>query len=161
MPTTMRGRNKENSVTLPHPWRKTTQTLMPSRRQPLSEVRYDIYPSLSLGPHRIFGGFDALAQQLAGARQVVVDGFPGVIWPHFRQRLAHSLHRLGVRVHWVDVGAAFLPPEQIDAQLAPYLGGDDPIFGFRYDGDLRAFFAPSALSALAPDPAADLNILSG
>ena len=148
-------------MTLPQPWRKTTQHLMPNRRQPLTDTRYDIYPSFSLGPDRIAGGFGALARRLAGARQVIIDGFPGVLWSDFRQRLAHSLHDLGVRAHWEDASAALLPPEQIDALLAPYLGGDDPIFGFRFDGDLRAFFALEALAKLTPDPAADLNILYG
>ena len=157
----MHDQSKENSVTLPHPWRKTTQHLMPSRRHALTDTRYDIYPSFSLGPDRIAGGFAALAQQMAGAQQVIIDGFPGVIWPDFRDRLAAELHALGVRVHWVDVGAALLPAQQIDALLRPYLGNDDPIFGFRYPGDLRAFFAPAALANLAPDSSADLNILFG
>ena len=45
--------------------------------------------------------------------------------------------------------------------IAPYLGGDDPIFGFCFGGELRAFFDHGKLAQLAPDPSADLNILYG
>ena len=79
---------------LPNPWRKTTQHLMPSRRTEVMEGRYDIYPSFSLGAGRIEGGFDALAQRLAAAGQVIIDGFPGVLWEDFRARLAAALHAL-------------------------------------------------------------------
>ena len=67
----------------------------------------------------------------------------------------------GVRVAWCDVSTALLPPHAIDDLIAPYLGGDDPIFGFRFGGDLRPFFDAAKLAELAPDPAADLNIIYG
>jgi mannose-6-phosphate isomerase class I len=167
----MRGRTRESNVaehhSLPTPWRKTTQYLMPSRRRlaraPLAgrEDQYDIYPSFALGDGRIEGGFDALAQRLAGAGQVVIDGYPGVLWEDFRAGLAAALHACGVRTAWHDVGEALLPPAAVDELIAPYLGGDDPIFGYRFDGELAAFFDPARLAQLAPDPAADLNILYG
>ncbi len=148
-------------MTLPIPWRKTTQHLMPSRRTQVMNGQYDIYPSFSLGTGRIAGGYDALAQQLAGAQQAVIDGFPGVLWEDFRERLAAALHARSVRVAWCDVGSALLPPAAIDALIAPYLGGNDPIFGFCFGGELRAFFDHGKLAQLAPDPSADLNILYG
>ncbi len=121
-------------MTLPQIWRKTTQHLMPSRRQETGPGQYNIYPSCDLGPGRIQAGFAALAAQLAGAKQVTVDGFPGVLWADFRDRLEAALHELGVRTRWVNVDTAWKSPEELDALLAPYLGGDDPIFGFRYPG---------------------------
>ena len=148
-------------MSLPQPWRKTTQHLMPARRQETAPGQYNIYPSLNLGPGRIEGGFAALARQLAGARQITIDGYPGVIWADFRERLHTELHALGVRVHWIDAAAAMKTPAALDALLAPYLGGDDPIFGFRFPGELADFFDRAALSALQPDGTADLSIVYG
>lgn len=142
-------------------WRKTTQHLMPARRQETRLDRYDIYPSLSLGPGQIEAGFPALARRLADAGQAVIDGYPGVLWDDFRRRLTAALHALGVTARWVDVAAALKLAPAIDAMLAPYLGGDDPIFGFRYPGALVDFFDSTALSELRPDPNAMLNILYG
>jgi len=158
---TTAARNWESDVTNPNPWRKTTQHLMPSRRQATAAGNYDIYPSLSLAAGQIEAGFAALAHNLAGARQVVLDGYPGVLWEDFRSRLEDALCELGVRTHWCTVATAQLPEPIIDAAIAPFLGGDDPIFGFRYPGILADFFAPTALDTLRPDPAADLNILYG
>jgi mannose-6-phosphate isomerase class I len=134
---------------------------MPARRQETAPGQYDIYPSFSLGAGQIAAGFDALAQQLAGARQVTVDGYPGVLWDDFRARLHAALHRLGVRVAWRNVEEALKPTSAIDALVAPYLGGDDPIFGFRYPGTLGDFFDAAALGAFQPDSDADLTVLYG
>jgi mannose-6-phosphate isomerase class I len=137
---------------------------MPGRRQDVPPPRggqYDIYPSHSLGAGCIQDGFDALAQTLAGTRQVTIDGYPGVLWEDFQARLAAALYACGVRAAWFDASEALLPPAAVDAWIAPYLGADDPIFGFRYDGDLTAFFVPEKLATLRPDPAADLSIIYG
>lgn len=151
-------------MALPNPWRKTTQHLLPAQRT-LADAdarpgQYNIYPALHLGSGQIEGGFAALARRLAGARQVVIDGYPGVLWDDLRERLTAALYALGVRTHWVDVASALKPSAAIEAMLAPYLGGDDPIFGFRYPGTLADFFDRRALAALQPAEA-DLNILYG
>ncbi|MEJ5250138.1 class I mannose-6-phosphate isomerase [Caldilinea sp.] len=153
------------SVTLPNPWRKTTQSLMPAHVSAAGREqvagRYDIYPSHDLGEGQIEFGFERLAQRLAAAGQVILDGYPGVFWEDFRERLAAALHGLGVRAHWIDIKNAMKPPEAIDALIAPFLGGDDPLFGFRFAGRLEDFFDAAALHQLRPDPDADLNIVYG
>lgn len=148
-------------MTLPIIWRKTTQHLMPARRQETAAGQYDIYPGHSLGSGQIEAGFPALARRLAGARQAVIDGYPGVLWEDLRARLAEALHGLSVRTHWVNVADALKPASAIDAMLAPFLGGDDPIFGFRYSGVLADFFDLTLLAGLQPDLEADLNIVYG
>ena len=152
-------------MTLPNPWRKTTQHLMPARVADTGQAtiagQYNVYPAHSLAAGQIESGFAALAQRLAGAGQVVIDGYPGVLWEDFRARLDAALQDMAVRVHWIDSAAALKPGAAIEALLTPYLGGDDPIFGFRYPGALIDFFDPAALSSLNPDPNAALNIIYG
>jgi len=148
-------------VSLSEPWRKTTQILMPARRVETAPGRYNIYPSCNLPAGQIEGGFAALAKRLAGEDQVVIDGYPGVLWDDFRERLDGAFRALGVRVSWCDVLTAMLPAAAVDALIAPFLGGDDPIFGFRFTGELADFFDRPALAALRPDAPADLNIIYG
>lgn len=152
-------------MTLPKPWRKTTQHLMPAHitdsGQELVVGQYNIYPAHDLGSGQIAAGFDALAQRLAGAGAVMIDGFPGVLWADFRERLDAALKALGVCAHWVDVAVALKPTPAIDALITPFLGGDDPIFGYRFSGELADFFDASALQSIRPDPAATLNIVYG
>src|SRR5207248_564701 len=96
----------------------------------------------------------ALAERLAGAQQVVIDGYPGVLWEDFRARLEAELKQRGLRSAWRSINEAMRPAEQINALAAPYLGGDDPLFGRRFAGRLQDFFDPERLGALSPDAAA-------
>jgi hypothetical protein len=76
---------------------------------------------------------------------------------------AASLRRnwRGLRAAWCSTAQALRPADQVEALVAPFLGGDDPLFGRRFIGALSDFFDAERLRALHPDPAADLNILYG
>jgi mannose-6-phosphate isomerase class I len=52
-------------------------------------------------------------------------------------------------------------PSEVEALIAPYLGGDDPLFGRRFEGRLDDFFQQDKLALLWPDPSVPLNILYG
>jgi mannose-6-phosphate isomerase class I len=146
---------------LPEIWRKTTQELMPALRPPSQAGHYDIYPAASLAPGLIRVGFSALAESIAALGTVVIDGYPGVFWDHFHSQLAEALDARGIRAHFTNVAEAMLAPEQIELLVSAYLGGDDPLFGYRYPGELVDFFDKQRLENLNPDPQADLNVLYG
>lgn len=140
-------------------FRRTTQELLPARPEPVEG--YDIHPTHPMRPGAIAIGHDALADRLAGASRVVIDGFGGVLWEEFRGRLDAALTDRGRTVAWHDVSAALRPAADIDAIVEPFLGGDDPLFGTRFTGTLGDFFDPAALEGMRPDPAADLSIVYG
>src|SRR5262249_41930534 len=106
-------------------------------------------------------GYGALAEQVATAHKVVIDGYPGVLWESFRQRLDAALKKRGVQAAWRPIAEAMCSAEQVDALVAPFLGGDDPLFGTRFTGTLRDFFDEVKLRGVQPDPAADLSIVYG
>src|SRR5215211_3828167 len=100
------------------PSRKTTQHLRPVAASPRTDG-YDLYPAFDLPDGIISVGFDALASQLAPSlalphRRVILDGFPGVFWEHFRAQLDAALQSHGIGVAWLDVSAALRPPDKID-----------------------------------------------
>ena len=141
--------------------RKTTQNPLPVCKPETGKNQYDIYPTHDLGPDKIFCDYTSLARRLAGQKQVVVDGYVGVRFDLFRQELNRALTQLGIRPVWWSVDAALRPQEEIERLVAPYLGGDDPIFGFRTPLRLEEFFDGEKLRAIAPDPEAEMNILIG
>ena len=145
----------------PQLWRKTTETLLPSRPSAPPAGQYDIYPAFPIGSGQIMLGYDTLAARLAGERRVVIDGYGGVFWAELRAQLDLALVRLGVRGRWLEVAGALRPPAEIDGLVAPFLGGDDLLFGTRFTGGLRDFFDGERLQALRPDGSADLDILYG
>lgn len=139
--------------------RKTTQHILPVEK-PTTEG-YDIYPVHDLGSGRIFCDYDSLARRIAGCGQVIIDGYAGIRFDDFSRELNRALGALGIAPVWWRADAALLPPGKIDELVAPYLGGDDPLFGFRTPLRLADFFDPERLRAIRPDPAARMNILVG
>ncbi len=140
---------------------------------------YDPYPAERLAPGAIERGASALARALlarvtassdTGAglaqgggwapRAVVIDGYVGVLWAELRAALDEALRAEGVNATWLAVDAALKPTGEIDEQLAPFLGGDDPVFGKRYTGELSDLFVPDELAALRPAAGA-LTVLYG
>lgn len=143
------------------PYRKTTQDLMPSAPVKTPEGQYNPYPAYPLEQGVIAYSYDTLAVEIAQHAQAIIDGYPGVLWEHFRSKLDAALRKLPVLAHWVNVEGAMLPPEAIDARIAPYLGGSDPLFGFRFPGSLSDFYDGAKLASLRPDPGAQINIIYG
>ncbi len=125
------------------PFRKTTQILAPGTYSKPAEG-FDLYPAQSVAGE-IGLGFPALARQIAAHPRVIVDGMGGVLWEDFRVRLTGALAELGVRFEWINIESAWLPEVQVDSMIAPFLGGDDPLFGTRNPQSLRAFFQPDQL----------------
>lgn len=142
-------------------WRKTNQPLLPARLPPPPSAHYDLYPAFSLGSNQIGLGFDALAKQIAPHPRVILDGDACVFWVNVRARLDAALLRRGIHARWLDVSDALHSETEIEALVKPFLGGDDPLFGTRFTGELRDWFGAEKLRLLQPDPRAQLNILYG
>lgn len=148
-------------MTLPATWRKTTQDLAPVHHQPTPVGQYDLYPGFPLADGQIHTGFEGLTQALMGHRCVILDGYIGIFWGDLRHALDQALRGQGITARWYDAAQAMRDPATIDAMIAPYLGGDDPIFGKRYPGSLADWFDPEKLAALRPAEEGDLHILYG
>jgi mannose-6-phosphate isomerase class I len=131
--------------------KKTSSGLVHNHVQ--GEVRHYLAdPTHSLPNGSLGCGFDELAGQLQEHAAVLLDGYIGVDWRGFRANLDEALQRLGVRPHWVAVHDCMKSAAEIDAMVAPFLGGDDPLFGTRFTGELDDFFDLQRLSSLRPEP---------
>jgi mannose-6-phosphate isomerase class I len=142
-------------------FRKTTQDLMPAQANETQPGEYNIYPGFPMGEGTIWSGHREFAEKIRSASVVVLDGFPGVLWDNLCECLTIELDALGTRATWQDVSSAMRSVQEVESLIAPYLGGNDPLFGRRFQGTLADFFEPEKLSALQPDPSASLNILYG
>ena len=132
---------------------------MSAHHQPVTE-HYDLYPAFHLPSDQIHLAFNALTERIREYKMVVIDGYGDVLWETFRSHL-DSVLRTELTVHWIGVNTALYSESAINELVAPYLGGDNSIFGTRFNGTLRDFFDIRKLQALQPDPHADLNILYG
>jgi hypothetical protein len=128
-------------------FRKTTQRLAPAVYS--ATENYNPYPCQPVASGQIELGFAALARRIVAHERVVMDGMGGVLWTDFRERLTAALAEIGLTYEWLDVNEAGLAETDLNALIAPFLGGDDPIFGCRNTRPLRHFFDSEKLSALS------------
>lgn len=141
--------------------RNTSQYLIPVEKTEPGKNDYDIYPIHDLGEGAVSSDYLELARRLSGSRNAVIEGYVGVRFQDFVAELNNAFVNLGVKAVWWNVASALKPAAEIDEMIAPFLGGDDPIFGFRTSLDISDFFCKDALAAITPDPEADINIIYG
>lgn len=142
-------------------FRKTEQFLAPARPLGGPDDTYNLYPAFPVQSDEVECGFDALASRIAVYQAVRIDGFVGVFWERFREDLNQALERVNIKATWIDVSQAQKSAQEIEAIVKPFLGGNDPIFGTRFGGQLVDFFNSDQLSKFLPDPNAALSILYG
>ncbi len=121
---------------------KTTQTLMLAQAKPTRAGQYDIYPTFPVEDGSVAVGFDKIAAAIATSKHklIIIDGYIGVLWDDFRDRLKQALGQLQLDPEWINIQLALKSEEEIDNLVEPFLGGDDPIFGTRFTGALADFF---------------------
>jgi len=142
-------------------FRRSTQRLAPARHTPTPPGRYDIYPAFPIDDGAIGIGYDTLARRIAGEPRVIIDGYGGVLWEHFRARLDAELEALGVETEWLDVGVALRDEQEIGGLIEPFMGGNDPLWGTRFTGRLEDFFDPDTLAVLRPSDETTMSIIYG
>jgi mannose-6-phosphate isomerase class I len=122
----------------------------------MRQSNYDKFPSIAapssvadqcwLGWADIGRQLCAKLEALAGGRHVIaVECYPGVHDDLVREALASQLNPQ----HVFDAKQAFKQPDQIDALVAPWLGGDDPVFGRMCPLELGAFLDSAKAAALS------------
>jgi predicted NBD/HSP70 family sugar kinase/mannose-6-phosphate isomerase class I len=146
-----------NNTPLP---RKTLQPVLPVTTISNETAGYTIYPSFASGK-KVYEGFTTLAAALCHEKIIIIDGYGGVLWEHFRAQLHTALLHNNKKVFWYDISACMKPVADIQAMVAVNLNGNDPVFGKKYEGTLTDFFDEHKLRLLSPDETADICIIYG
>lgn len=144
-------------------YRSTSQYLAPPRAPHLEPGQYNIYPSFPLESGKIRIGYDSLADLIlqSGQRIIVIDGFVGVLWNHVIRELGRALEIRKAKPRFVDFQSVWRSEREINKKIAPYLGGDDPLFGTRCPFQLIDFVNKDAVRQLRPGSPDEITILHG
>ena len=121
----------------------------------LKTSNYDKFPFVSVpnGANACVAGWDTIAEKLRQAiakrasrkTVLVVECYTGVDEDEVLRELQSRLKpALALRAN-----EAMLPPEKIDALVAPFLGGNDPVFGFLSGLKLPEFFDDGEVCAVS------------
>jgi mannose-6-phosphate isomerase class I len=140
--------------------RKTSQFLLPPGTTLPRDGGYDIYPSCPVDDNIIFKGFQELALALAQQETIIADGYVGVFFDDFLERLSKALGATGKKIIITRTQDYLKASGEIQGLISPFLGGNDPLFGKRANISLRDMFVDTLPEA---PPAAEncINILIG
>ncbi|EAR02940.1 class I mannose-6-phosphate isomerase [Maribacter sp. HTCC2170] len=141
--------------------RKTSQDLIPLNKKKTNESCYDIYPSHSLKSRTIKSGYASLAKETCIYKTVVLDGYIGVDWNEVQSALEISLEEIGVTSTFLDIKDFLKPKDGISTLVEPFLGGEDPIFGFKANIELSDYFDSEKLKSITLDDNVDIQIIYG
>jgi len=131
--------------------RVTEQYLIPLLNAGDKASAYNIYPTFKT-EKPVYSGFGSLADWIISAKKdIIIDGYGGVFWDIFADHLNEQLLNKGVKTNWIDINSALYSEEVIGQLIEPFLGGQDPLFGRLYTGDLYDFFDPEKLDSLKPE----------
>jgi mannose-6-phosphate isomerase class I len=141
--------------------RKSDQYLIPEKKEETPVGMYDLYPSLKLESGKIKSGIESLLKDIENQPTIIIDGYVGVFYDKIKQQINEVLSSKGKKVAWFDINTALKSETEIDEMIAPFLGGNDPIFGTRTTLALEDFFDNDGLANLKPNTDADVNIVIG
>lgn len=132
----------------------------------MDALSYRLYPVHSFPWLQVDSGYEKLAHaihiasaedaiqrdpesisQTIPPRVIAIDGFVGVEWQSFITLLSSAFESDGCDILWLSTESCFLPPEDINCHLEPWLT-DDPVFGRLYQGHLEELWDADALGAL-------------
>ncbi|MEM8556330.1 MAG: class I mannose-6-phosphate isomerase [Bacteroidota bacterium] len=134
------------------------RTLLPPDATTFPRGLFDPFPAFPISEGRIEQGYEALAERIAeavpkGLRVLALDGFHGVDWLALHEGLDAALTARGITAAWRSMDEALADADVLAERLAPFLGGDDPIFGTHFPLGPDVFFDAERLAALRIDAA--------
>jgi mannose-6-phosphate isomerase class I len=144
-------------------FRKTSQFLMPVKlnEAATNQYEYNIYPVSTLGPGKIFNGFDSLAQYIISQKTVIIDGYDGIFWKRIHVLLNKYFTAKGLTVNWIETTAYLKPVTAIEILVEPFLGTPDSVWGTKCTLLLQDLYELDKLSAQKPAVDCDINIIMG
>ncbi len=140
--------------------RNSSQYLAPTIKYDVEDGVYDIYPSFKT-KKKIINGFEELALTIINNKNIAIDGYIGVFFDDFREKLERELIKLGKKVYWWDVSSAYKSSEEIEELIKPFLGGDDPLFGMRCPFELIDFIDTKKIALYDFKETDTINIVIG
>jgi len=141
--------------------RKTDQFIIPVKKQKTIQETYDILPVHPVYGGEIGLGYKKLASKLANENTIILEGYIGVDWKEVISSLVTAFQQLGRTVFTYDISKCLKSEQEIESMVQPYLGGDNPIFGYKTNLGLHEYFDLNKVGAIRQDEETDINIVYG
>ncbi|WP_339893491.1 ROK family protein [uncultured Algibacter sp.] len=141
--------------------RKTEQYIMPLHTKDIqANNSYEVYPAFEVSKGVIHTGIDSLVDEFPNEGCVIIDGYLGAYWDDLIKKITQQLNENNVTHIIYSTTSAYKSSEDIETMVTPFLGGDDPVFGKIFTGELNDFFDLEKLNEIQTENGV-LNILYG
>ena len=143
-------------------WRHTLQPLLPVNTGSLPAAKsYDPSPFFSLGSQKIVNGFGALTNWIIQQGAVLIDGYGGVFFKEIQLQIQKELDERGISVKWHQTSDYLKSETELEKLTAPFLGGENEVWGKKTDLELKDFFRYDEILAIKKEKTKTLNIIIG
>ncbi len=117
---------------------------------------YEKYPAFKLDSGVIDKGYNELSKKISakvndGLRVLVVDGFQGINWKLFIDKLSDELSKVKINPGFVDFEECLKDEQTLNEFIKDFLGANDRIFGKHFPLSLETFFDPAKVAKLRID----------
>ncbi|MDO5978247.1 class I mannose-6-phosphate isomerase [Flavivirga spongiicola] len=141
--------------------RKTSQFLLPIEKPNHDKKSYDIYPAFHVKDGSINVGYKTLADKICNEKVIILDGYIGLDWEEISSSLKLSLEDRGLRVIILNISNYLKSEKDISDLVNPFLGGEDPVFGYRADIELNDFFDNMKIDSLKLEESTNTILIYG
>ncbi|WP_147678100.1 class I mannose-6-phosphate isomerase [Algibacter pacificus] len=141
--------------------RETSQKLLPVVSNKPNKSTYNLNPIHKLVEGQIAVGYNSLASRLKSEKTIIIDGYVGVDWIEIVNNLTAILKSNGFTVSTYNIQECLKPENELNNIVAPYLNGDDPVFGKKTDLKLLDYFEKEKLANVKLENNADIQIVYG
>jgi len=142
--------------------RKSSQFLMPVKlTDHKGEGDYNIYPVCALDKNKIYNGYNSLASWIIKQRNVVIDGYEGVIWNEVKSALQNQIVKSGFKINFIETENFLKGQSEIDELVRPFLGKANAVWGTKCTLELKDLYLSEKLMAQTPNINYDINIVLG
>lgn len=141
--------------------RLTNQFLIPEKKISNEINSYDIYPAHHIPNGEIALGYGTLADRLLEEPVLILDGYVGVDWEEVSNNLMRIFKERGKTVKAFDIRECYKSEDHIQKMIDPFLGGDDPLFGYRTTLNLSDYIDDDKIDNIRLDDKVDINMIYG
>ena len=125
--------------------------MIPERMTSFPRGPFDTLPAFEIKNGEIKKSYKELTSEIKnniskGLKVLVIDGYQGVNWEYFKEKLNTSLKKENINPSWLNINSCYAPSSEIRKRIEQFLGGDDPIFGKHYPLGPEVFFDAKKLA---------------
>ena len=141
--------------------RNTTQYLLPTKKEKSNNRTHDIFPQHEVVDGKIAYGYKTLANRLIDVKTIILDGYIGIDWEEVISSLVAEFEKSNRSVSTFNIKNCLKSELEIKEMVHPFLGGEDPIFGYRTDLNLSDYFDLRKIEKISLDESKDIQIIYG